>query len=133
MNSLKANFEVVAVGNIEMRAMRDSRIDEILDRNRDAIEEIWQKTLIEKGGKLFNGTLPNFVRVNREKDRVEVVGHFIEYKQFLAQHLFAQSLPEVDKPFKLSGDIPGNESNQQQQCVACGSGLLVQKTNFRPN
>jgi hypothetical protein len=67
MNDLKTNYEVVAIGNIEMRAIQDSRIDEILDRNRDAIEEIWRKAQEERGGNLFNGTLPNFIRVVRER------------------------------------------------------------------
>ena len=103
MNDLKMNYEVVAVGNIQMRTTQaDSQTEKRLSQNHDAIEEIWQATLIEKGGKLFNGTLPNFVRVNRE--RIEILGHFIEYKQFLAQ----RKRPDLKlgiKPIGVSGII----------------------------
>jgi len=69
MNNLKTNYEIVAIGNIQMRAIQDSQIDKILDQNRDAIEEIWRKAQEEKRGQLFNGTLPNFIRVvNRERE-----------------------------------------------------------------
>ncbi|MEK6646851.1 MAG: hypothetical protein AABY84_09295 [Candidatus Firestonebacteria bacterium] len=104
MNDLKMNYEVVAVGNIEMRTIQDSRIDDILTQNRDVIEEIWRKAQEERGGKLFNGTLPNFVRVNRERERIEILGHFIEYKQFLAQ----RKRPDLKlgiKPIGVSGII----------------------------
>ena len=67
MNDLKTSYEVVAIGNIQMRAIQDSQIDKILDQNRDAIEEIWRKAQEERGGKLFNGTLPNFIRIVRER------------------------------------------------------------------
>ena len=67
MNDLKTSYEVVAIGNIQMRAIQDSQIDKILDQNRDAIEEIWRKAQEERGGALFNGTLPNFIRIVRER------------------------------------------------------------------
>lgn len=104
MNNLKTNYKIVAIGNIHMRTTQDSSMEEILAQNRGAIEEIWQRTLIEKGGKLFNGTLPNFVSVNQERERVEILGHFIEYKQFLAQ----RKRPDLKlgiKPIGVSGII----------------------------
>lgn len=102
MNDLKTNCEVVAIGNIQMRAIQDSKIDEILDQNRDAIEEIWRRVQEEKGGKLFNGTLPNFIRVARERERIEIISHFIEYKQFLAQRK-EPALKLGIKPIGVSG------------------------------
>lgn len=105
MSDLKTNYEIIAVGNIQMRAIQDSTIERTLAQNRDAIEEIWQKILIEKGENPFNGTLPNFVRVNQERgERVEILGHFIEYKQFLAQ----RKRPDLKlgiKPIGVSGII----------------------------
>ena len=105
MNNLKTNYEIVAIGNIQMRAIQDSQIDKILDQNRDAIEEIWRKAQEEKRGQLFNGTLPNFIRVvNRERERIEIISHFIEYKQFLAQRK-EPALKLGIKPIGVSGII----------------------------
>jgi HAD superfamily hydrolase (TIGR01509 family) len=104
MNNLKTNYKIVAIGNIHMRTIQDSSIEKILTQNREAVEEIWQRTLIEKDGKLFNGTLPNFVSVNQERERIEILGHFIEYKQFLAQ----RKRPDLKlgiKPIGVSGII----------------------------
>lgn len=102
MNNHKTNYEIVAVGNIHMRAIQNSSIEEILARKRDVIEEIWQRTLIEKGGKLFNGTLPHFVSINQEGEYIEILGNFIEYKQFLGQ----RKRPDLQlsiKPVGVSG------------------------------
>ena len=85
MNDLKTNYEVIAIGNIHMRTMQNSQVEKILAQNHNAIEEIWQTALKEKGGHLFNGTLPNFIRLEKKGDTLEVISHFIEYKQFLAQ------------------------------------------------
>jgi hypothetical protein len=104
MNDFKIDYEVVAVGNIEMRAIQDARIDDILAKNRDVIGEIWRKAQEERGGKLFNGTLPNFVSLNQEREKVEIHGYFIEYKQFLAQ----RRRPDLKlgiKPIGVSGII----------------------------
>ena len=101
---MNENYEVVAVGNISMRTIQDSQIDKILAQNCDAIEKIWQVALREKGGKLFNGTLPNFISVAKKGDTVEIIGHFIEYKHFLAQ----RKKPDLKlgiKPIGVSGVI----------------------------
>lgn len=104
MSDSKINYEVVAVGNIEMRTTQDSRIDNCSTQNRDVIEEIWRRVQEERGGKLFNGALPNFVSFNQESGRVVIFGYFIEYKQFIAQ----RRRPDLKlgiKPIGVSGII----------------------------
>jgi hypothetical protein len=102
MNNLKTNYEIVAIGAIHMQTIQDSTFERTLAQNRDAIEEVWQKAQKQKGGKLSNGTLPNFVGVKRE--RVEILGHFIEYKQFLAQRR-NPALKLGIKPIGVSGIV----------------------------
>jgi len=105
MNGLKKNYEIVAIGNIQLRTKNDSKTDEILARNREAIEEIWKIAQKEKGGKLFNGTLPNFIRVDKKLGReTEITCHFVEYKSFLSQRK-QPALKLGIKPIGVSGII----------------------------
>jgi len=109
----ETNYEIVAIGNIQLQTMKDSQIDGILASNRDIIEEIWQNTQKEKGGKLFNGTLTNFVRVDKKNISNHIIkSHFIEYKSFLAQ----RKRPDLNlgiKPIGVSGVIVLKEANKE--------------------
>jgi len=113
MSKLKTNYEVVAIGNILLQTTKDTSIDGVLAKNRDAIEEIWQNTLKERGGKLFNGTLPNFVRVDQKSFSNHIIkSHFIEYKSFLAQ----RKRPDLNlgiKPIGVSGVIVLKEADRE--------------------
>lgn len=129
MNDLKINYEVIAVGNIEMRTIQDSQIDDILARNRDVIEEIWRKAQEERGGKLFNGTLPNFVSVNQERERVEILGHFIEYKQFLAQRK-SPDLKLGIKPIGVSGIIVLEDKGSEYMVFAKRADNITEYPGF---
>lgn len=129
MNNPKNNYEIVAIGNIHMRTIQNSSIEEILAQNRDAIEEIWQKAQREKGGKLFNGTLPNFVSVNQERERVEILGHFIEYKQFLTQ----RKRPDLKlgiKPIGVSGIIVLKDAGDDYLVFAKRSNNITEYPGF---
>ena len=57
MSSLKANYEIIAIGNIRLRWIPNLPTKKQYVQNRGIIEEIWQKTWEESGRKLFNGTL----------------------------------------------------------------------------
>ncbi len=114
MSYLKTNYEIVAVGNIQLQTTKDPQIDGILAQNRDAIEEIWQNTQIEKGGKLFNGTLPNFVGVDKKSlsNHLIIKSHFVEYKSFLAQ----RKRPDLNlgiRPIGVSGVIVLKEAGKE--------------------
>lgn len=94
--------EVVALGQIEMRMIRDSRLDDLLARHRTVIDAIWREVQEERGGTLFNGALPCFVRVCREGKKTTIFGHFIEYKQFIAQRRRPDLQLDI-KPVGVSG------------------------------
>ena len=85
MKGLKINYKILALGKIRLTVTDDPHINSKLDTNRAAIEEIWQDFKKKKGGKLFNGTLANFIKINKKKDSYELISQFIEYKQFFAQ------------------------------------------------
>lgn len=105
MRDLKTKYEVVAIGKIQMRTIRDPQAEKILAQNQNAIEEIWETALQEKGGNLFNGTLPSFIRVEKKgEDTIEIISHFLEYKQFLAQKK-SPALKLGIKPIGVSGII----------------------------
>ena len=112
MSNLKTNYEIVAVGNIQLQVTKDPQIDGILAQNRDAIEEIWQNTQKEKGGKLFNGTLPNFVGVDKRGSHIYIYCYFVEYKSFLAQ----RKRPDLNlgiRPIGVSGVIVLKEADKE--------------------
>ena len=129
MSNLKANYKIVAIGDIQMQTIQNSQTEKILAQNRDAIEQIWQKTLNEKGGKLFNGTLPNFIRVDKKKDRIEIIGHFIEYKHFLAQ----RKQPDLKlgiRPIGVSGIIVLEENGNKYVVFAKRTNNITQYPGF---
>jgi hypothetical protein len=104
MNKLERNYEIVAVGDINLKAVKDSPINGILSQNKEIIEGIWQRAQKKRGEKLFDGTLPNFIRIDKKGDTVEITSHFIQYKQFIAQ----KEKPALElgiKPIAISGMI----------------------------
>ena len=70
MNGLKINYEIVAMGNIQLRTMEDSRLNGILAQNRDAIEAVWQNTQKEKAGKLAEWMNRAELAVDRKDDEL---------------------------------------------------------------
>ncbi len=102
MSDFRMKHEVVALGHIEMRLDRDSGLDELLARHRALIENIWCEIQEERGGTLFNGILPCFVRICREDEKTTVFGQFIEYKQFIAQRRRPDLQLDI-KPVGVSG------------------------------
>jgi hypothetical protein len=71
MNLLKSNYEIIAIGNIQLRWLPNLPTEkQYAQNNRDIIEEIWQRIWEKRGGKLFNGTLLNFIGLKeRERER----------------------------------------------------------------
>ena len=51
---------------------------------------------------LFNGTLLNFIRVSKKKNKIKILANFIEYKHFLAQRM-RPNLRLGIKPIGVSG------------------------------
>ncbi len=102
MSDLKKNYEVIAIGHIKMKAIQDSRTEKILAQNHNVIEKTWQKILQEKSGDLFNGAISNFIRLDKKGDALEIISHFVEYKQFLAQ-MKNPALELGIKPIGVSG------------------------------
>ncbi len=111
MNNLKKNYKIIAIGDIQLQAAEDPKIEKILAKNHDVIEEIWQKILKEKGKKLFNGTLPNFIRVNKKGYKIKIAAHFIEYKQFIAQRKHPDLKLGI-RPIGVSGIIVLKENSK---------------------
>jgi len=104
MNDLKKGYEIVVIGKIQLRTTDALPSQGVLVRNREAIEAIWQESQKEKGGKLFNGTIANLVKVEAKGDIIELMSHFIEYKHFLAQ-IKKPALKLGLKPIGVSGII----------------------------
>lgn len=112
MSSIKTDYEIVAIGNIQIQAVQDSRTEKLIAQNHDAIEEVWEKTMEERGGKLFNGTLPNFVGLDKNGAEIVIRGTFVEYKHFLAQ----RKRPDLNlsiKPIGVSGIIILKEADRE--------------------
>jgi len=112
MNNLKKNYEVIAIGNIQMRVLHNIQTEKRLAKNYKAIEKIWDASVQEKAGKLFNGTLLNFISVDKNGETIDIASHFIEYKHFIAQRK-DPCLELGIKPIGVSGIIilkdKGNE------------------------
>lgn len=129
MSNQKTNYKIVAIGDIRLQAIQNLQTEKILSQNRDAIEEIWQKTSKEKGGKLFNGTLPNFIRVDKKGARIEIISHFIEYKQFLAQ----RKQPDLKlgiSPIGVSGIIVLEENGNEYVVFAKRTNNVTEYPGF---
>jgi hypothetical protein len=96
------DWEVKAIGQMTLRWVEDSQIQEQLAGCKDIVDEIWQKKCAQKQNGLFNGALLNWVGLRKEKDGAQVTGHFTEYKYFLA----AKERPELNLniyPIAVSG------------------------------
>ncbi len=85
MNNCKKNYKILAVGDIQLQAVKNLQAEKLFAQNYNVIEEIWQKTSKKTGGKLFNGAVLSFISINKKQNKIKVVAHFVEYKNYLAQ------------------------------------------------
>jgi len=130
MSNFKKNYEIVAIGNIRLQTTEALQSDDILVRNRDIIEEIWQTTFKERGGKLFNGTLPNFIGIEEKSSSVHIIKcSFVEYKSFLAQ----RKRPDLNlgiKPIGVSGVIVLKEADKEYVIFAKRTNAVTEYPEF---
>lgn len=129
MGNLKKNYKILAIGDIRLKTAENSQTEKILYKNRDAIEKIWQNTLKEKDGDLFNGTLPNFIRVDKKREKIEIKAHFIEYKHFLAQ----RKQPDLKlniRPIGVSGIIVLRENSSNYVLFAKRANNVTEYPGF---
>ena len=130
INNHGKNYKIIAIGDIRLQMADDPRIEKILAKNYDAIEEIWQKALKEKDVKLFNGTLPNFIGISSKKEgEIKVTAHFVEYKHFIAQ----RKQPDLKlgiKPIGVSGIIVLKEDDGDYIVFAERTGNVTEYPGF---
>lgn len=80
-------YKIAGLGNVSLQCFSASQeFEKSIDQSlKDIIEWSWNKAVISSNGKLFDGTILNFVDVEFLKNRVLVKGNFISYKYFWAQ------------------------------------------------
>ncbi|OPX92789.1 MAG: hypothetical protein A4E53_00342 [Pelotomaculum sp. PtaB.Bin104] len=103
-------YEIVAKGDIYLHWTKA----EASYRKGDEriIEEIWQQTLREKEGSLFNGTLLSLCNLREEKNKIIITGSYIQYKHFIA-HRKRPDLNLNIKPVGVSGITVLQESSDE--------------------
>ena len=94
------DYQIIAVGNIELKVKKDFTSDLLIEK-KDDVERIWQAE-VDKNDKLFNGLFLNYHSIEKSEDAVEAFGHFVEYKNFIAQRL-ESGLDLNIKPIGVSG------------------------------
>lgn len=104
MNNYINNYNIIAIGNIELRAIKNAQIDNFLKQYDDIVEQIWIQAQQNNNKKFFNGSILNFITFNQTQNKVEILGHFISYKQFLAQQIKSDLKLNI-KPIGVSGII----------------------------
>ncbi|MFZ5806832.1 MAG: hypothetical protein ACOY3I_06475 [Verrucomicrobiota bacterium] len=109
---MKKNYKIIGIGKIQLRAKPNARAEKKLAQKDSVIEKIWKKTLEEKKKLLFNGALLNFTRVEQKNKKMQITGHWIEYKHFIAQQK-RPSLKLGVRPIGVSGMIVLKEGKKQ--------------------
>lgn len=102
MNKVRAEWEVIAVGDISLRWAHDLEGEKSLLKHESQCNEAWQRKLNESQGRLFNGSVLNWTGMKKNNDAFDVLGHFIEYKYFCA----SKTLPQLQTlvcPVAVSG------------------------------
>jgi hypothetical protein len=129
MNFLEPNYEVIAIGNVYVRTRDNPYFEKSIIQHQNIIEEIWNQSLKERNGNLFNGTLANFIKINTDKNTLEVVIHFVEYKQFIAQRN-NPGLKLNIKPVGVSGITILNDGNSNCAIFAKRSTTVTEYPGF---
>jgi len=79
---INKNFKIITENNIKI--LYKKRKKNLDNKVAQKIEQIWNNFLIEKKLLLFNGSLLNFVKLKKNKNKTIIYGEFIDYKTFIA-------------------------------------------------
>ncbi|MBI2045811.1 MAG: hypothetical protein HYT28_00065 [Parcubacteria group bacterium] len=80
----KENCKIIAIGDVHLfESPKDKKTERVLAKNKNLIEEIWEKASREEG--LFNEDIFSCLDIKETRGRIEVRGNFVGYKNFLAQ------------------------------------------------
>ena len=120
-------YKIIATGNIDLQEIKSNpQTERLIDENKKAIEDTWLDA--SKNKKMFNGVLLNICEINKKKDKIEINGNFVEYKNF-----FAQTKTGLDlgiKPIGVSGITIFKEANTEYVIIAKRSENVTQYPNF---
>lgn len=80
------------------------------------VGRIWQEALSKPGNRMFNGTLLSYLSHQVQGNRLEMTGHFVDFKSFYAQ--YSQGVELGIKPVSVSGMIVATFNQKKQVLFA---------------
>lgn len=110
-------YEIVARGDVELRWEDAPDPEPRLAAREREVERIWTDAVRESGGRLFNGTLPDLVSIERRASLTVLTGRFVEYRYYYAQW----RRPGLDlgiRPIGVSGVTTFDEHSGEQVVFA---------------
>jgi len=83
LENIFENKELITSDKIQINILEDPELNETIERNRGAIEKVWDEKSREKG--LFNGKIVSLKRIEKEKDSLSLFVSVHDYKSWIAQ------------------------------------------------
>ena len=79
-------YEILGVGRVRMTWISREGL-EITSEQEEEVDYQWNRAVKKSDGHLFNGAYFNLLHWQTKRDRVDIVGHFDEYRNFYVHRL----------------------------------------------